>query len=127
MPRERNTFTDKLAEKLKVGKRRAEQLQKEGATLEGADRSQAEKLRKLILDNAILEEKLARLKRDVIPRTEALQKGIELAGIFNRLCSEAMTNWPTELGGKNEIEVRQIIAPFLGEFTKEFLAAAEAL
>ena len=65
--------------------------------------------------------------RTLITHKEALKKGIELAEIFNRMCSEALTNWPTELAGKDELGVREALMKMLYEFTVEIQAAAKNL
>jgi hypothetical protein len=44
---------------------------------------------------------------------------VKLAEIANRLCNEALTNWPTELAGKSEAQIREILGRILGEFTQQ--------
>jgi hypothetical protein len=60
--------------------------------------------------------------RTLITHAEARDTGIRLADIFNRMVSEALTNWPTELAGKDELGVREALQKRFTEFTTELQA-----
>jgi hypothetical protein len=66
-------------------------------------------------------------RRELITHQEVYDSGIELAGIFNRMVSEALTNWPTELAGKDELGVREALQQAFSEFTAEIRARIEKL
>jgi hypothetical protein len=98
----RNKETDEISKKLDVSKRESERLKKQGVTPESANAIQAAKLRKELAMIAKLEFQLEILKRNYIPRTEALQYGKELADIVMQWAGEAMTNYPTSHADKDE-------------------------
>jgi hypothetical protein len=125
--RPRNETQAKIREELGVKERQARRLEKQGVDGEKLSELTREKIRKLKIEIATQEAKLAKFNRDVIPRTEALQYGIRLADIANELSSECITNWPTELAGKKEIQVREIVSRRFGEFNERFIAEAKAL
>jgi hypothetical protein len=127
MARQRNKETDEISRKLDASKRTAERLVKQGMTLDDVDELRSAKHQKLLVEIATLEEKLAKMRRDLILRTEALQHGMRLADILNQLSGECITNWPTELAGKNEIQVREIVSRTFGEFNERFIEAAKEL
>jgi hypothetical protein len=66
-------------------------------------------------------------RRDLIPRSEALQYGMALAENVNRLVGEALTNWPVELAGKDELQVRETLQRILGEFVTALREEAKQL
>jgi hypothetical protein len=127
MARPRNQETDDLSQQLAVGKRRAEQLKKQGVTPEDANAIQAAKLRKELAMIAKLEFQLEILKRNYIPRTEALQYGMELADIVMQWAGEAMTNYPTSHAGKDERGVREVLEPEIRDMVERFRAKAQSL
>jgi len=73
------------------------------------------------------EHDLELARRDVIPKAEAFEYGVKLAEIANRLCNEALTNWPTALAGKIEAQIREILGRILGEFTQQLREEAKQL
>ena len=66
-------------------------------------------------------------RRDLITHQEARDTGFRLADIFNRLCSEALVNWPTHLAGKDELGVHQALQKSFNEFTAELQAEVEKI
>jgi hypothetical protein len=120
-----------LAEELALTRRRIQQLTaKYGDVSDLQELSRIEKRASIVLKEIRGEREQLALqteRRELIPHSEAFQKGVELAGIFNRMCSEALTNWPTELAGKDEIGVREALQRIFNEFTAELLATAEKL
>ena len=73
------------------------------------------------------EHELELARRDVIPRAEALEYGMKLGEIANRLCGEALTNWPAQLAGKSELQIREILDEILAEFVSQLRESAKDL
>jgi hypothetical protein len=125
--RPRNKDTDEISKKLDVSKREAERLHKQGYTSEQIENLQSAKLRKELATIAKLEFQLEILKRNYIPRTEALQYGMELADIVMQWAGEAMTNYPTSHAGKDEKGVREVLEPEIRDMVERFRAKAQSL
>jgi hypothetical protein len=66
-------------------------------------------------------------RRELITHQEAFESGVKMAAIFNRMASEAMTNWPTHLAGKDELGVRQALQRSFNEFTVELQAEVQKI
>ena len=66
-------------------------------------------------------------RRELITHAEAAASGLAIAEVFNRLADEALTNWPTQLAGKNELQVRQALGHIFREFNAEVRTRVEAL
>jgi hypothetical protein len=131
--RPKNAVVVELEERLGVSARRVRQL----ITEFGIDRiTDIEQLR--VEEKRILialrglraqreEHDLELARRDVIPKSEAFEYGCKLGEIANRLCDEALTNWPTALAGKSELQIRETLGQILGEFVHELREAAKAI
>jgi hypothetical protein len=127
MARARNQETDDISKKLAQSKRRSEQLKQQGYTEDQIESLQSAKLRKELATIAKLEFQLEILKRNYIPRTEALQYGMELADIVMQWAGEAMTNYPTSHAGKDEKGVREVLEPEIRDMVERFRAKAQSL
>jgi hypothetical protein len=66
-------------------------------------------------------------RRELITHAEAAASGLALAEVFNRITDEALTNWPTQLAGKNELQVREALGRIFREFNAEVRTRVEAL
>jgi hypothetical protein len=66
-------------------------------------------------------------RRELITHQEAFESGVKMAAVFNRMVSEAMTNWPTHLAGKDELGVREVLQRSFAEFAAELLAEVQKI
>ena len=73
------------------------------------------------------EHELALKRRDVIPKAHAEAWAAGFAVILNQVDGEALTNWPTEMAGKNEIEHREILTKAFDERDEQIRKHAEGL
>lgn len=131
--RPKNAVITELEERFGVSARRVRQL----ITEFGLDNiNDAEQLRlhekKVLITLRGLrarreEHELEKARRDVIPRTEALEYGMALGEIANQVVGEALANWPGELAGKSEIQIREILGRILGEFIGQLRERAKQL
>jgi hypothetical protein len=128
--RPRNKAIEELEERFDVSARRVRQLIAEFGLdkIEDAAVLKLHEKRALIALRSIRADRerteLAVARRDLIPKDEAVQHGVRLAEHVNQLITEAQTNWPTELAGKTEIQVREALDKILNEFTEKLRAMA---
>jgi hypothetical protein len=66
-------------------------------------------------------------RRDVIPKVHAEAWAAGFAVILNQSDGEALTNWPTEMAGKNEIEHRELLTKAFDERDEQIRKHAASL
>jgi hypothetical protein len=131
--RPRNAAKQQLAEDFDVSPRRIQQLIAQYGLDKISDVGELRLLEKrtLIALRSIRAEREKRAleieQRSLIPHSEALEHGMKLAESVNRLVGEALTNWPTELAGKDELQVRETLQRILGEFVTALREEAKQL
>lgn len=109
MARPRNETQAEIRKELGVKERQARRLEQQGVTGEKLTELTKEKIRKLKIEIATQEAKLAKFKREVVTKEEVDEQGRRLAEIQNGFFTEALTDWPTQLAGKDERQVREIL------------------
>jgi len=135
--RERDKATDEISKKLGVGKRQArrvrDRLLEEGSDLTDDDLIaklspiEKEKLRKLTVERELKQEQLAILRRQHVPVGEVHMLGIKLGSSVSELASSSIANWPAELSGRTEIQIREILTRFWDSFVEQFRAVAKKI
>jgi hypothetical protein len=125
--RPRNIEREQIEQTLGVKKRQANDLIKSGVTTEHVGDLQSAKLRKLILESSVLEEKLAILKRENIPAAKVRESALSACSIFK---SEAMAleiNLPPLLEGLHAGEMRTVISGHVQRLLKDVCDRLESI
>ncbi len=131
--RPKNEVNEKLTEELGVSPRRLQQLIAQYGVDKITDIKELQVMstRALVVLRTIRAEREKRAleleRRELITHAEAMASGAAIAEVFNRLIDEACTNWPTQLAGKNELQVRQVLDHIFREFNAEIRSRVEAL
>lgn len=66
-------------------------------------------------------------KRNFVPVAEVHTLGMKLGASVSELASSSISNWPAELSGRTEIQVRETLVRFWDEHVKQFRAAAKKI
>jgi len=125
--RPRNIEREEIEKTLGVKKRQANSLLKSGVKPEEIGDIQGAKLRKLILESSVLEEKLAILKRDNIPAAKVRETALSACSVFK---SEAMAleiNLPPLLEGLHAGEMRTVISGHVQRLLKDLCERLESI
>jgi hypothetical protein len=131
--RPRNTANEQLAEELAVSPRRLRQLTEKYGLDKIGDLKELQRMstRALIVLRTLRAERERRLleieRRELITHAEVHKSGLALADVFNRLTDDALNNWPTQLAGKNELQVREALGHIFREFNAQIRTQVEAL
>lgn len=131
--RQRDKATDEISKKLGVTKRHARRLRDQinasddEELIAKLDVLQREKLRKLTVERELKQEQLAILRRQHVPVGEVHALGIKLGSSVSELASSSIANWPAELSGRTEIQIREILTRFWDGFVEKFRAAAKKI
>lgn len=105
--RPRNTRTDKIAERLDISKRQAQRLEDAGVDETNLNDIEAQKLRKLKAEAALLERKLKILERDYVSAVK-VQEDCHKAGASLQAALDALdATLPPMVAGLSEAEIRQ--------------------
>lgn len=135
--RPRDKATDEISKKLGVTKRHArrvrdrlldeDQIKDDAALIELLSPIEKEKLRKLTVERELKQEQLFILRRQHVPVGEVHTLGIKLGASVSELASSSIANWPAELSGRTEIQIREILTRFWDGFVEQFRAAAKKI
>lgn len=131
--RPKNTANEERADDLGVSPRRLRQLIAQYGVDKITDLKELQLMstRALVVLRTIRAEREKRAleleRRELITHAEVTASGLALAEVLNRLTDEALTNWPTQLAGKNELQVRQTLDHIFREFNAEVRTKVEAL
>jgi hypothetical protein len=135
--RPRDKAADQISKKLGVTYRHAARIRDKLAA-DGASEDDAaliallspiekEKLRKLTVERELKQEQLAIIRRDHIPTSEVHSLGIKLGASVSELASSSIANWPAELSGRTEIQIRETLTRFWDQFVEQFRAMARKI
>ena len=133
MSKIRNEKRRELEKSLGVTARRVQQLIKENGwdlikdepELRRIERRITMALKTLRVERE--EHELQLKRRDVIPKVECEAWAAGYGVIESQADGEALTNWPTELAGKSEIVVREILTKVFDERNERIRKHAESL
>ena len=128
----RNQATDEISRRLGVTKRHAKRianrLVEDGQSLSDEELiaklspMEKEKLRKVIVEREFKQEQLAILRREHVHVGEVRTLGIKLGSGMSEAASEAIANWPAELAGRTEVQIREHLTRFWDGFIEQHLA-----
>jgi hypothetical protein len=107
MGRPRNENQAAIQKELDVSKAEAKRLEKQGVDKGNLTELQKEKARKIKVEIATLEAKLAKFNREVIAHSEAKAYGLQIAQVVEQHWDEILINWPTEHAGQTELSLKQ--------------------
>jgi hypothetical protein len=135
--RPRDKAADQISKKLGVTYRHASRIRDKLAADGTSEDDEAliallspiekEKLRKLTVERELKQEQLAIIRRDHIPAGEVQSLGIKLGASVSELASSSIANWPAELSGRTEIQIRETLTRFWDGFIEQFRAAARKI
>jgi hypothetical protein len=137
MARTRDKATDEISKRLGVTKGQARrvrnrlleenQILEDEALIALLSPIEKEKLRKLTVERELKQEQLAILRRQHVSVGEVHTLGIRLGSSVSELASSSIANWPAELSGRTEIQIREILTRFWDSFVEQFRAAAKKI